>query len=1171
MSAAASTPGASVRLEVRVGSARPAVYEVGDGGFLIGSVPGCDLRLPGVGLPPVICLIARHSGGASLRKLAPVQPIGVNGRSIHSTYLADGDCISVGSIEVIVHLSVAAEAAASTAAPEAPVTDEERARVRQQALKLQEWSDRLTRQQEELARREAALRQPDGGEAVLSEQLRERQARLLARQHAVRRATRRAKARLARADERVAGVQAREDELASRQAELDARREQLDRERQLLDEQIVALARRQQELQADGKTRLTDLEERERRVSAGETALEQSQKQYKDDLVRLDRLSAGLEARQQQLDQRTAEAERRFEQLQHDSRDLEEQAAQMDQWHGRLTVDQQAFEARRQEQAATISQLEQRAAAMEGQQAMLASLRTRLERVREELRREEQALSEQRLRQEEAETELRGRLDEVERLRDELLTEHRLFEEERRRFEERRGTLEQAVSQLRQAQTSLHAEQQDLQRRQEECDVLAAEQAEQAELLVARAAQLEQISSRLQTERQTLQERESALARSQETLTTLQEQIRCRFEDLDAREQRLVAGQGEIDVLRQRHEERYGQAEELQRQAARELEEMQEELTRRGEALAAQQAELAERQEAVTAAEAGLTGARDLLTVEQAKLADERQAALEQARHMREEALRSRDEAQALAALLPELETRAAASLERLDQTREALREHLAEVHTYARQSRDDLEAARRHVQVEAERIGSQQREVQAARDEHRLAVTAYRQQLIDWQVRVAEMRQALKLGTTQLERRQAEVEQQARQVADTTARLAEEAVELERQRRQVAERNDEMARHLVDMREWYRRKLRDLAGVDLPEGEPAEGDIVPLPPAEALPGATPDERDPSAAVLSMADEIDPADRQLGELLASLELVDDDTLQALWAEARRQRRSLRQLLLAGGYLTLYQMALIEAGTLDALVLGPVRVIDRLPSGPREAVYRVFDPTRNVEAVLRHLAEAEMHDAVHPDEFQQRFAAAAGVRHGNIAGVLEVLTIHERPAALLEWVNGLPASEWPALVAAPGVWYRLLCQAALALQATHAAGLCHGHLDGGSFVLTGQGVLKLLGIGEPLWLVGAAGGTESVADDLAALGRLAASWAATAATGRSKAKPLPEELQTIVARLQGSDGHEPFATAEALVEELERAGSKVPSTSTAWDRLLRQVRDQGAPEAQRQSA
>ena len=43
-----------VRLEVRQGTTRPIVYEMTGEEFLIGSVPGCDLRLPGTQLPPVV-------------------------------------------------------------------------------------------------------------------------------------------------------------------------------------------------------------------------------------------------------------------------------------------------------------------------------------------------------------------------------------------------------------------------------------------------------------------------------------------------------------------------------------------------------------------------------------------------------------------------------------------------------------------------------------------------------------------------------------------------------------------------------------------------------------------------------------------------------------------------------------------------------------------------------------------------------------------------------------------------------------------------------------------------------------------------------------------------------------------------------------------------------------
>ena len=86
---------------------------------------------------------------------------------------------------------------------------------------------------------------------------------------------------------------------------------------------------------------------------------------------------------------------------------------------------------------------------------------------------------------------------------------------------------------------------------------------------------------------------------------------------------------------------------------------------------------------------------------------------------------------------------------------------------------------------------------------------------------------------------------------------------------------------------------------------------------------------DPEARdILSLTGAPDAGDRQLSDLLRSLELIDADTLRALLLEARRQRRSLRQLLLAGNYLTLYQMALIEASNLDGLVLGPVPRRDR---------------------------------------------------------------------------------------------------------------------------------------------------------------------------------------------------------------------------------------------------
>src|SRR5205085_1751169 len=111
------------------------------------------------------------------------------------------------------------------------------------------------------------------------------------------------------------------------------------------------------------------------------------------------------------------------------------------------------------------------------------------------------------------------------------------------------------------------------------------------------------------------------------------------------------------------------------------------------------------------------------------------------------------------------------------------------------------------------ERVRQQELALHRGRDEHRLAVAAFRQQLIEWQGQVAELKRSLAQGESRLERRQAEVEEQVRQVDATTARLAQEAEQLQQRQRHVTEQHEEMQRHLADMREWYRRKLRELAG----------------------------------------------------------------------------------------------------------------------------------------------------------------------------------------------------------------------------------------------------------------------------------------------------------------------------------------------------------------------
>jgi hypothetical protein len=1219
---------ATVRLEVRSGLGRATVYEVGDGGFLIGSVPGCDLRLPGSNLPPIICLIARGAAAASLRRLAPVLPILVNGKAVASAYLRDGDCVAIGPIEIVMTVVPGNSAPADRGAgPEQEQQfkeqleqleadrvlwyrrrDEIESECRQKAAELQEVVQRLQRQEDELAAARAELEAREGtwqGEreeldrqraqiaeldeaarknsaegvtvrrelAEIKQQLyqryHERRERLIKQQQAIHKAARRLQQRKQRVDEGEAGLTARRLEWEQKQIEIEGRGEQVEREKQLLEEQHRLIVSRQQEVQRDLGERLRDVQARETRLIEAEAALEKGQKQHQADLVRLDRIQATLEQRQKQLRASALDVDHRYEQLQRDTRDLEEQAAQLDEWHNRLMADTENLAQHKKEHEAVVSQLDQRAAALEGQQAMLATLRTRLERMREELRRQEQALSDQRVLQEASEADLRTRLAEAEKLRTEVDNDRQLHDDERGRFEERRATMDAAVAQLRQARETLDGEEKQLREEQEQVRTQAAEQAEQAALLAARLNQLEEEREKLNTDRQGLREREMGLVRAEQALAALQEQVRRRVEELNEKqrqqaedEQRLQEEAARLTEQAKILEQDRNLTESRLNLARQELGTRTAEMDEQSRRLLSEEEKIKSEHQRIEEVHASLGGQRQVLASERIAFEVERQKAHDDANRMRAELEASRQEVIELGRQLPELETRASSALDRLTQAREQLREHLAEIHGYVRQSRGDLEAMRRDFQAEVERVRQQDLDLHVARDEHRLATAAFRQQIIEWQGRLVELRQALHLDETRLERRASEVNEQAQQIADVSAKLAHQAEQLQHQERLVTERRGEVDRHLIDMREWYRRKMRELAGLDAADrGDAPDG-------AEAAAEGT------ERGILSLTAEVDPGDRQLGELLRSLELIDGDTLTALLLEARRQRRSLRQLLLAGNYLTLFQMALIEAGNLDGLVLGPVRVIDRLQATPREAVYRVFDPRHGSEMLLRHLAESEMDDAVRPDEFRQRFTAAAEVRHENVAATREVLEIAGRPAVLQEWLHGLPSTEWPVLAGAPGVWFRLLTQAALGLNAAHAAGLAHGHLHASSFVFTREGVLKLCGLGEPRWLAVPApqeDGEPSIAGDLAALGHIAAGWAAVAPGGKGKARGLPAALQTVLGRFHHDDETKRYTSAAELLEELEQVSAAVPANKAAWERFVRQVREEAAAAALRESA
>lgn len=1221
-----------MRLDVQIPAARAVTYEVPQAGFLVGSVPGCDVRLPGVNLPPAICLITPFPSGARLRRLAPTCAVMLNGSAAAEATLADGDRLSIAGAEIVVHVPRQEK-------EQQPIQDLEQLTqlldVRQKQLEEQAqeleneralWfrrRDELEQECRGLEDRRGQAQTADAQQAAaqreemtaarrqLHDTYRQRSDRLAAMQESINHAARKLQERKRQLEEEFRQATVRQKEDAARRAELEMLADELgrahDERAQTLDRRQHELDTREQEVQRlleeteTERHRVESLQStcqqqaaswdaacqaREQKLAQERRELEETRvrvdAKHREDLLRLDRLEAVLNKRQEQMQVRVREIDHRQEQLHRDSRDLEEQGQQLEEWHQKLAAEARRLAEKEAEVEAHQQDLNRRSAAVEEQQATLATLRTRLERSREELQADAREVAAQQSRQEEMEAEVRRRLQEVTGERDKVERAQHDLEEDQRGFEERRLLLEKAVEEMRGLQDMLDAERERIRKQTEAHAKVTAEQEDQAARLRDRAEQLVEIQRRLDADRQALRERETEVLQAEQARTALQEQLLRRSQELGEQQQSLAqddhehsqlaaALQVERDHVEKQRQE-LGRLQNAQRQwlqgRVQELKKRATELSRREQTLRANVGVLKTAGRKVSAARKALHVERLRWQTAQAEAVKGHQDAVRALAHARTELEQARRQAAELQNELPDLELRAQGAAQSLARAREQLRRHLAELHAYARQSHEDLAELRTRIQADAEQLRQQITALHRDRDEHRVSVAAFRQQLSEWQAHLADMRTTLARDGTRLERRQARVE------ADSV-RLAKQAEDLEVQEREVVKQRSEMERHLSDMREWYRRKLRELSEREREEsgGDPLVDEDVGRPAAASEHG-----------VISLTGDIDSADRQLGELLCSLDLIEPESLTALLVEAWKQRRSLREILLASGCVTLYQLALIEAGNVDALMLGPVRVVDRLRVTPHEAIYRVFDPRggRDIPeapityALLRHLAEADMDDPARAADYRQEFRQAVAVQHANVAATLEVLPIAGRPAVLQEWVCGLPSTDWGSLAAVPGVWFRLLRQAALGLQAIHGADLAHGHLQPESFVLTSDGTVKICGFGEPLWLSGNESDHRTevdIAEDFAALGRVAEAWASSAPRRKgAKGRPLPEPVQQILHGLGVGGKKLVFESATALLEELDRLSGDKPSNPEAWDRLLLHVRRQTAEDAPvRQSA
>lgn len=959
----------------------------------------------------------------------------------------------------------------------------------------------------------------------------------------------------------------RQQQMDSRFAEIALKDETLRREQsQLSDDQKVLASSTTQlyALRDQVIVQANDIKTREQRWATDRVTVDEAVKVHREDLVRLDRFREALEIREKQVVSKTDELGKQAQQLIVDMRSLEDKYAQVALAEQRLQEEELRVRQLKADLEASTQQVAERSATTEGQQSILVAVKAKLERLREELRVEAQAIADQRGRHETLEQAFLDRQKTLEQQTAQLEAAKLEYRNSCQDLDQRQKEIDSAFAQMEAERRRLSANETVLTQKLAEADTRVAENLAQAHTLREKAAQLMEMQQRIEADQESISNREAVFRESHKAVADLQTQLQQQQSELEAKQQateslakQIAAQAASLDVDRQKVDaDLHITRQDLDLRAAQ-LQTLASDLQSRETKCL----ELADRIKDVGKSVAMDRKQRHVLKT---RMETEHRLAAEDLARTRAELQQFKTEVQSQAAAvqkaLPGLELRGAAALDRLGQAREQLKNHVAELHDYARQSYEDLEALRTQVVAETERLREQQSGLTKARNDHRHTVTAFRQQLLDWQSKIVEMKAGATQGEMPIARKPADLDATAREIDAAGAHLAREAAKLQQQEALIANKSDEVAIRITDMRDWFRHKLKDLASAATVRSSP-HGVDGPTILSSGLSGTGPVATTAGGAadngdILTMTSELDPGDKKLGDLLRSLELVDDGTLNTLLMESRRQRRSLRQAILASGKLTVYQMALIEAGNVDGLSVGPLGVIDRLHVTPLESVYRVIDPrsgTLTGPVVLRHLSEAAMSDAAKVDEFRNCLNTLVNLQHPHVAATIEVLEIHGRPAALQEWLTGLPANEWPSLAAVPGAWFRLACQSLLGLAAAHEAGLVHGAITARSIVLTSDGLVKLTGAGEPSWLTGAKP-QAAVGDDIMALGRLATEWAALSPKKKlaKPPRPLPAAVRDVIDRWTAGK----FTRAQDILDALDRAGGQVPAGAETWDRLLK---------------
>lgn len=216
------------------------------------------------------------------------------------------------------------------------------------------------------------------------------------------------------------------------------------------------------------------------------------------------------------------------------------------------------------------------------------------------------------------------------------------------------------------------------------------------------------------------------------------------------------------------------------------------------------------------------------------------------------------------------------------------------------------------------------------------------------------------------------------------------------------------------------------------------------------------------------AQSTEPSNERLIEQLVDAEIADEDALRTHAEAAGRDEVALPDKLVAEGVVTQFQLDCLANDRTEDLRIGAAAVLDLVHRGSVATVCKVRVPNVERPVALRLLDARLCRDQDMRNSFKITAGSVESLQHENIAAGYGFFETDDRFGSLVELVDGKSIEDLLATEVAPEKVVGYCTQAVRALSAAHSQGLFHGNLRPGCVRVT-DGVVKLLGYGEPEWL------------------------------------------------------------------------------------------------------